>query len=603
METRSTSIDAGSSVLSLRGIAGSPGLAIGRVVVMRPGRGKAPKRHIPAHLVDEEHARLEQAVAKAVKDLREVALAVESPRLANEAGILDAYGLMLADQSLLEDVRTRITDGHMCAEWAIEASIGEMALQLSSAGNPYLAERSHDFHFIGDLLIRALDGHYSAVPALAEPAVVVAYDLSPAETATLDKDKVLGIVTETGTRTAHTAILARALEIPAVVGVEGLLGHVSGGDTVIVDGSTGEIVVSPTDEMLSLATSKAEGYLERTRSLHEVRSRPARTQCGAPLTLRANVESPAGVGIALYEGAQGVGLYRTEYLYVNRNTLPDEQEQFETYRDVVLAAAGEQVTLRTFDLGGDKIAELVTAKRERNPSLGERAIRFGLSHPELLLVQLRAMIRASAFGEVRIMVPLISTVTEILQVRHLFGEALAEVDARENRRAPNIALGAMVEVPAAALMSHALAPHVEFFSVGTNDLVQYTLAVDRGSQRLAHLASHFDPAVLRLLDMIVNAGSAHSVPVSVCGAMASDPLAAVLLIGLGLREFSLEASAIAEIKEALGNVEVARAEALVRRCLLMSTAAEVLCSVEDEFSEILTPKTPLDGARGDARLG
>lgn len=573
----------------LTGLPGSPGVAMGPVVLLDADRAGIPKRHIPSRVVEDEIARFDVAVTRAVEDLKRVASSVSNPRLKNEAGVLEAYSLMLADPSLREDVERRVRLDRQCVEWAIDESVNEMADQLQAMGDRYLAERSHDFLFIGDLLQRALNRRRRSTtpPTMAEPSVIVARHLSPAETAGLDKSRVLGLVTEAGTRTSHTAILARALEIPAVVGVDGLMDIVGAGDTIIVDGLDGTVTVSPDAAATAEAERKAAAHLHRTKTLHSSAAVPARTRCGTRLTIRANIELPEEAKIAHYEGAEGIGLYRTEFLYVNRGTLPTEDEQVEIYRDVLSVFGDQQVTLRTFDLGADKIAAAIKAKPESNPALGLRAVRLALSRPELFVSQLRAMIRASAFGSVRIMVPMVSTLSELEQVRHLFDEALGDVDRRGLPRAPHIPLGAMIEVPAAAIMARTLTRHAEFFSVGTNDLVQYALAVDRGSRRLAHLASHFDPAVLRLVSMVIEAGREKDVPVSVCGAMASDPLAAMLLVGLGLRELSMEASAIAETKLALGQIDLADAEAAARACLEYSTAGEVLCAAEDSFAAVL----------------
>ncbi len=402
------------------------------------------------------------------------------------------------------------------------------------------------------------------------------------------------MVMEVGTRTSHTAILARALEIPAVVGVRDLLAKVATGDKLIVDAIRGRVTINPTDEQIARATARAERYKAVALKLREVRDRPAATRCGVPVQLRANIELPTEAGIAIELGAQGIGLYRTEFLYVDRAEPPDEDEQFETYKRVMQTMSPMQVTLRTFDIGGDKFVSAFQVPAEMNPALGLRAVRLGLSRPELFLTQLRAMVRASAFGNLRIMVPMISSVRELRAVRDLLDQACRDVDAAGQARASEIVLGVMIEVPSAAIMADEIAREAAFMSIGTNDLVQYALAVDRTSRELAYLASPFDPAILRLIRGVVEAGRRRGRDVSVCGAMASDPLAAVLLVGMGLRELSMEASAIPGVKEAIGRVSLADAEAAAAEVFDAVSSEEVQLRVAEHFAPLLSDLLDID---------
>ena len=561
----------------IKGIAGSHGIATGPVVVVDTRRIGAVHRHVSTSRVDDEIERFKDAVRLAAAGLRAVVKRVSKTPTNAETSILGAYLLMVEDESMHEDVERHIRVDHLCAEWALESAVNEIASQLRSAGDAYLAERSHDVEFIGDRIQMSFGGKQrdSQLPVFDQPCILVARDLSPAETATLRKDKVLAFVTEVGTRTTHTAILARALEIPAVVGAPDALASIGNGDIVIVDGSRGEVVVSPTQEMIAAATARAARHAAAARGLHETRDRPARTKCGVPVSLRANIELPEEADIALNEGARGIGLYRTEFLYVNRATPPTEEEQYQVYRRVLELAGDLPVTLRTFDIGGDKYASAFQVPEGMNPALGLRAVRLGLSRPDIFMPQLRAMVRASAHGTLRVMIPMVAAVPELLAVRKLLDRAIREVDAAGHERAEKIPLGIMVEVPAAALMATEFAEYAEFFSIGTNDLIQYCLAVDRTSSELAYLASPFDPAILRLIRQVVQAGAANDRPVIVCGAMASDPLAAVVLIGLGLRELSLEASSLAEVKEALSRITVAEAQETAAAVLKVASAEQV----------------------------
>jgi phosphoenolpyruvate-protein phosphotransferase (PTS system enzyme I) len=579
-------ISLGAGPLVLEGIPGAAGLAIGRALVVGQRRLGVVHRHIARHLADDEMNRFDAAVTHATQGLRDVSENAGRTLARAEASILEAYVLMLSDEALRESAERRIRVDLQCAEWAIESAAAEMAEQLRRSGDAYLSERSHDIEFVSDLLQRSLSGgrRPRTLLEIAEPCIVIAHDLSPAETAGLDKERVLALVTEIGTRTSHTAILARAIELPAVVGVQGLLSHITTGDRVVVDGFRGTITRSPTEEIISSATRRAERHLALARDLQAGRDSPCRTKCGTDIAIRANIELPGEAQIALYEGARGIGLYRTEFLYVDRSEPPTEEEQFQVYRSVVEQVAPEPVTLRTFDIGGDKFVSAFHAPPQMNPALGLRAVRLALSRPDLFLDQLRAIVRASAHGSLRVMIPMISGVDELRQVRHLLDTAIAQVDAAGHARAEHIPLGAMIEVPSAAIMAHELAAIAEFLSIGTNDLIQYALAVDRTSRELAQLGSPFDPAILRLIRGVVEAGARRGRPVSVCGAMASDPLATVLLLGMGIRELSMEASALPEVREAICRITLHEAEAMVLETLEMPTAGEIETAVAEIFA-------------------
>lgn len=572
----------------LRGLAGSAGFAIGNAIIVDQERSGVVRRRIHKHTADDEMARFDRAVEEAARSLREVA-ARAHPRAA-ESSILEAYVLMVEDETLREDVERRVRIDLQCAEWALRSSVVDMGDQLRTSDDPYLMERSHDFEFVGDRILGALSGRsrpLGGIPLGHEPGIIVARDLSPAETATLTKERVLGIVTELGTRTSHTAILARALEIPAVVGVKHLRQRVAHGDRLIVDGVHGKVTLLPNDAQLVDAKERSKRYYAMASGLRAARDQPARTKCGVPVTLKGNIELSLEASIALDHGARGIGLYRTEFLYVDRHELPSEEEQYTTYRKVVETVAPLPVTLRTFDIGGDKFASVFQVPPDMNPALGLRAVRLGLERPHVFKVQLRAMVRASAHGSVRIMVPMVASLNELRAVRKLLNEAVQEVDAAGQPRAEYLPLGAMIEVPAAAILAEEFAREAEFLSIGTNDLVQYTMAVDRSSRDLTHLASFFDPAILRLIKNVIQAGNFRQRPVIVCGAMASDPLAAILLVGMGLRELSMEANAIPEVKEALARVTLEEAKDAAATAFEASTADEVQAGVVARFAPLI----------------
>jgi phosphotransferase system enzyme I (PtsI) len=575
--------------LALAGLPGSPGVALGKAVVLALGRTGVVHRHVEAADVSAEIERFNGGVARAAAELRELSNKARATATKIEISVLEAYTLMVEDELLLAEVTKHIQNDLVCAEWALDIAVSEMAGQLRRGGDAYLAERSHDFEFVGARIRMAIGGTPSAVVLeTSEPRVIVAHDLSPAETVGLTRDKVLALVTEVGTRTSHTSIVARALEIPAVVGVAGALSRIGNGDSIIVDGLRGQLILHPRSETVSEYQTRAARFRDIQRLRREARDRPSKLGSGELIELRANIDIPSEALGALAHGARGIGLYRTEFLYVDRNEPPTEEEQYDTYRRVAEIMNPLSVTLRTFDIGGDKFVSVFQMPSEMNPALGLRAVRLGLARPEIFMTQLRAMVRATAHGKLRIMLPMIASLGELSAVKELFDQAVKDVDSRGQARADHISLGIMVEVPSAAVMAHEFAEQAEFMSIGTNDLVQYTLAVDRSTPELAYLASYFDPAILRLIQNVIAAGKAKNRPVLLCGAMASDPMAALLLVGMGLREMSMEAAAIPEVREVLANVTREQTERAASDALAERTAAGVQAALTRHFGGLLS---------------
>jgi phosphotransferase system enzyme I (PtsI) len=575
--------------VALSGLPGSPGVALGKAAVLAIGRTGVVHRHVQSTEVAEEIARFKAGVAKAAAELRELSSRARSTATKIEISVLEAYTLMVEDELLLAEVTRRIETELVCAEWALDLSVTDMAAQLRRGGDAYLAERSHDFEFVGARIRLAISGGAPAVvPETAEPRVIVAHDLSPAETVGLTREKVLALVTEVGTRSSHTSIVARALEIPAVVGVAGALSRIGSGDSIIVDGLRGQLLLHPRAETVTEYQARAARFRDITRLRREARDRPSKLGSGELIELRANIDLPSEALGALSHGARGIGLYRTEFLYMDRSEPPSEEEQYDTYRRVAEIMNPLSVTLRTFDIGGDKFATVFQMPSEMNPALGLRAVRLGLARPEIFMTQLRAMVRATAHGKLRIMLPMIASLGELFAVKELYDQAVKDVDARGQSRAEHISIGIMVEVPSAAVLAHEFAEHAEFMSIGTNDLVQYTLAVDRSTPELAYLASYFDPAILRLIQNVIAAGKSRDRPVLVCGAMASDPMAALLLVGMGLREMSMEAAAVPEVREVLANVTLDQLERAARDALVERTAAGVQAALTRHFGRLLS---------------
>jgi phosphotransferase system enzyme I (PtsI) len=572
--------------IRMRGIAGSPGVAVGTAVVLGDAGAQVVRKHVSSANVAAEVQRVHEAVESAKNAVKEIESRLSGVGRETTT-ILEAYQLMLSDPLLLSVVERKVRFDRKCAEWAVVEAKEEIAAAFGPTEDEkdaYIAARRHDVEFVCDRLLRALVGAPHAVLTLSQPSIVVAKDLSPADTASMTKLPVLAFLTEVGTRTSHTSIMARALEIPCVVGVQDALSTIRTGDTVIVDGLSGQVVVHPTDESVHDARVRAAQHVAFAKRLLLARDKPCRTACGEPVSLKANVELPAEAVFAVDHGAEGVGLYRTEFLYIDRAVMPTEDEQYEIFRAVLLSVGVRPVTLRTFDLGGDKFASSFPLPAEMNPALGLRAVRLALKAPEVFMTQLRAMARASAHGDLRIMVPMVTTVHEMREAKRMLLRAIEETRAAGHEVRKHIPFGMMIEVPSAAVLADVFAKEAEFFSIGTNDLVQYSMAIDRTSRSLAELGSPFDPSILRLIHATTRAGTAAKIPVSICGAMASDPLAACLLIGLGLRELSMEAAAIPEIKEALSRISVREAENVAEAALACDSADAVRELLDREFA-------------------
>ncbi len=593
----------------LLGIACSHGVVVAPAIVLGTSRMRFPRRRVPPDAIAREWARFVDSVCEVQADLRSMIDKLEDEGRV-EASILEAYLLMVGDELLAREVHQHIHDRRRCAEWAVASASDHLASRLARVDDPYIQERSHDIRFVGERLLRTLVGEGNmTMLSIDEPSIIVAHDLSPADTAAMAGAPVVGFITEMGSRTSHTAIMARALEIPAVLGVKEALQRIATGDLVVVDGLRGRVVIDPDEAQQEEAERRASRYAAMALELGTHKDLPAVTTDGVTLSLEANIELPEEAAIALEHGAEGVGLYRTEFLYVNRSAPPTEDEQLEIFQRVLKALSPRPVTLRTFDIGGDKFVTTFQLPGELNPMLGLRAVRLALAEEEVFMTHLRAMVRASAFGHVRIMIPLVSTLDELRVVRKLLARAQEQVRAAGQACADKIDLGVMIEVPAAAIMSDVFAEHADFMSIGTNDLVQYALAIDRTNRALAYLASPFDPAILRLIRTVIQAGKQAECPVSVCGEMASEPYGALILTGLGMRSLSMESVAIPEVKEAIRRASCEELELVARAALEMSTAVEVETLLTDTFEprlhDLLTgqPESDLSGSGAPSSRG
>ncbi|HEX2208584.1 MAG TPA: phosphoenolpyruvate--protein phosphotransferase [Longimicrobium sp.] len=573
------------------GIPAAPGIVIAPARVLRWEVPRVPHgATIPPDQVDAEVRRFLDACAYAQDRIRAVQRRTAETVGEVEARIFDPQVLMLEDADLVQGTIGYIRENHLTAERAFEWRVLEWESALSHSSHPMIIDRLADLADIQARVLRRLMGMPD--PDLAarvdgDKVILVAHELTPSVTVQLDPRHVIGIATDLGTRTSHSAILARSLDIPCVVSLGNLSETVRDGDEMILDGRQGRVVIAPTDEEKD--TYRQRDYLVREweQELVLLAHLPAVTRDGVKVALRSNIDLPGEADSARNHGAEGVGLYRTEFLVVGRATPPGEEEQYAAYRKVADAFPGQPVVIRTFDLGGDKFPAFLHIGREENPFLGWRAIRVCLDEPDIFRAQLRALGRAMAHGDIRIMLPLVNEISEVERSRVLMEQCLAELRAEGHDVPERYSLGAMIETPAAAMLAPELARHVDFFSIGTNDLVQYTLAVDRGNSRLARLYNPFHPAVVRLLDVITRAGNEAGIEVSVCGEFAANPVGAFLLIGMKATSLSVAPSSLAEIKKVIRSVTYGEAREAVEEALRASTPEELSTGVTERLSRTI----------------
>lgn len=568
----------------LEGVGVSPGYAIGPAHLIAPQKLIIRKYHLLPEEVTTELDRFEEALRASEAQLAALKAHLQDARDEHYL-ILDAHQLMLRDVMLVDGVRQNIAEEGINAEWALKKVTRSIKRIFDNIDDEYFRERRSDVEFVSNRLLRNLCGYdQPGVGLLAEPSVVIAHDLSPAETASLVRGRVKGFAIDMGGKTSHTAIVARSLELPAVVALEQISEIVRAGDELIIDGRRGRVIVNPTPAERARYRAAQVLYEERLARLEEDQGEAATTLDGVEIRILANIERPQEALLAMEHGAEGVGLFRTEYLYMNRETLPSEEEQYEGYR-MVLESAGERgATIRTLDLGGDKLSGQLKLDPGANPVMGLRAIRLCLHERELFKVQLRALLRASVHGSLRLLIPLISGMEEIEAVEALLDEVRADLWAEGVPFADDIPFGVMIELPAAAIMAPRIAERVDFFSIGTNDLVQYTLAVDRANEQIAHLYQPLHPAILWMIEHTIAAAKAAKIPVTLCGEMAGEPFYAPILLALGLESFSMNAASVPLVKSALRSLSVAQSRAWYDTQRHLDRSAHL----EDALYEILS---------------
>jgi len=558
------------------GIPVAPGIAHATVLVQWEEDEEIARRSITAEELPEEIARFESALIATRAELLEIQQRIASAIGSSDASIFDAHLLVVEDRTLIDEVLRRLGTERMSVEYLFHQVAEKYCRTLSEIDDPYLRERVVDIEDVARRIIRHLLGkapRNSAAPD--QPHIIVAHNLTPSDTAQLNRDLVVGFATEIGSKTSHTAIMARSLEIPAIVGIHGICQLLTSGDDILLDGYTGTIILNPSEQTLEEYGRIASEKEQVTESLELIRETASTTLDGRHIVLSANVDLPEELDEVVACGAEGIGLYRTEFLYLNRIAPPDEEEQFGHYRAAAEKARPHGVIIRTLDIGGDKSTQSLHLPEELNPFLGCRAIRFCLQNPEIFKTQLRAILRAATFGDVRIMYPMISGLEELRQANAVLEEAKAELAARGVPFHPYIEVGIMVEIPSAVLAADHLAREARFFSIGTNDLIQYTIAVDRVNDRIAHLYNPTHPAILRMIKMVVDAARSNGIWTGVCGEMAGDVLLTPLLLGLGVDELSVTNAILPRVKKAVQSLDLGRCEELVRQVLPMEESAAI----------------------------
>ncbi len=572
----------------LHGIGASPGICIGKAYLVDSEGVDVVKKYIlREESISNEINRFKTAVKKARDALRRII--DETPEgLRQHAQILETHVLLLEDKMLYDRTIDVIEKERVNAEWALKKVVDEVKPMFENMTDDYLKQRAEDITHVSNRIMDSLVGADPVnIAHIDKRVILVARDLSPAQTSQINLERIKGFVTNRGGRASHTGIIARTLEIPAVLGVGNATLNIKNDDILIVDGKTGAVVVHPTEKTL-LETEERRGEYEIQRALMVRKSHlPAQTRNGCRIPVMGNIELPEEVVSVLDNGGDGIGLYRTEFQYLSRSNFPSEEMLFDNYKDVVDVMGNRPVTIRTLDINGDKAVSYIRDKQEVNPALGLRAIRYCLKKPEIFKTQLRAILRAAAFGDVRILVPMISGVEEVDQAKRLLDEAALSLDQQGVAYDRNVPLGIMIEVPSAAVTADLLADKVDFFSIGTNDLIQYTLAIDRGNRHVAHLYQPLHPAILRIIKQICDAAREKGIKTYMCGEMAGEPLYAPILLGLGVDELSMNPQAIPLVKNAIRSIGASDVDAFLHSVMKMTRADEIEAYVAEEFGAIV----------------
>jgi phosphotransferase system enzyme I (PtsI) len=563
----------------LTGIAASDGIAIAKAYRFVQPDLTFTKTTVQD--IEAEQQRLAAALAKAEQELVVIQQQTLKKFSAEEAAIFEAHLLVVNDPELIGPINQKIADEAVNAEYALHEVSSMFVALFEGMDNEYMSERASDIKDVTNrILAHLLDVHIPNPSSINEQVIIVANDLTPSETAQLDRNYVLGFITDIGGRTSHSAIMARSLEIPAVVGAGTATTTIQDGDWLIVDGLSGQVLVNPTADVIANYQEKAQHYRTQQAEWSTLVNEQTVSKDGVHVELAANIGSPSDLDGVLRHGAEGIGLYRTEFLYMGRENLPSEDEQFTAYKTVIEGMKGKPVVIRTLDIGGDKHLPYLPLQEEMNPFLGHRAIRLCLEQQELFRTQLRALLRASVYGNLKIMFPMIATIQEFREAKAILLEEKEKLVAAGIAVSSDIEIGMMVEIPATAVMADIFAKEVDFFSIGTNDLIQYTMAADRMNEKVSYLYQPYNPAILRLIQMVIEAAHKEQKWVGMCGEMAGDEFAVPLLLGLGLDEFSMSAASILKTRSLLKQLSATEMQALAAQALQLATAEEVLEKVK-----------------------
>ena len=568
--------------MAFKGTGASPGIALGKALVVEHKELVIEKRTITD--VDAEIAKLREAVQVSKTELEKVKEKAAKELGEAEAEIFGAHLLVLEDPELTGAAESKIADEKVNADFALNEIKEMFVAMFESMDNEYMRERAADIKDVTNRVLRHLLGiKVVDLSALDEEVVLVAHDLTPSDTATMNKKMVLGFLTNIGGRTSHTAIMARTLEIVAVVGLTDITENVKDGDFVVFNGDTGEVIINPDEETKAAYAAKKQAFEEEKKALELLKGKESVTLDGRRVELAGNIGTPNDIEGLIKNDAEGVGLYRTEFLYMDSDKLPEEDTQFEAYKAVLEGMSGKPIVIRTLDIGGDKKLDYLPLDEEMNPFLGYRAIRLCLDRTDIFKTQLRALYRASVYGKLRIMFPMISSLEELLKAKEVVKEVQAELDAEGIAYAKDVEIGMMIEVPSAAVISDVLAKHVDFFSIGTNDLIQYTTAVDRMNQKISYLYNQFNPAVLRLIKMVIDNAHKEGKWVGMCGEAAGDQMMIPILLGFGLDEFSMSPISILPARKLITSVNEADMKKFADEVLAMGTAEEIKAHVANTF--------------------
>ncbi len=562
----------------IKGIGVSPGIVVSKAYVIKRGvESDVQYCHLDSEHSLVEISRFKGALEQSRLQLQRVRQKMEEAgREKEHISIIDAHLMILKDNMLIKDTIKTIKEDRINAEWALKKVLKKLMDYFDTIDDEYLRERSYDLeHIVNRIIFNLIGRHEETLAGIKEPVIVVAHDLSPADTAQMSKDMVLGFSTDLGGKTSHTAIMARALEIPAIVGLETASSMVETGDIIIIDGTTGTLIINPPESVIELYRKKKERYADYDKTLFHYRDLPCETMDGHRVALRGNMELIEDVGSLTEHGAEGIGLYRTEFLYLNRRNLPTEDEHYEAYSEVAKKVYPNPVIIRTLDIGGDKELPGFDPSEENNPALGLRAIRLCLKYRDVFKAQLKGMLRSSVHGKVKIMFPMISGVGELRLAKAVLEEAKAELQREGKDFNPSVETGIMIEIPSAALIADLLVKEVDFISIGTNDLLQYSLAIDRANEHVAYLYEPYHPAVLRIIKGVARAAIDAGINVGVCGEMAGEPEYALILLGFGIQTLSMNAISILKVKRLMRSVSYSGAKEICEEIIKFPTAIEV----------------------------